>query len=124
VTVIFESAIVPRFSLRDSRLTFRNVYVSRGSFGEGVEGDEGGQLTLRKIEDVITRESGQRAALATEMDEEKFSRIHLSLESVDVTLSLSRWLDGKGLVKDAIVKGVRGVIGKRAIVFGLLGCSF
>lgn len=36
----------------------------------------------------------------------------VTIESVDVTLSLIRWLDGKGLVKDAEVKGVRGTIGK------------
>ena len=35
----------------------------------------------------------------------------LNIDSVDVTLSLKRWLDGKGLVEDAVVRGVRGVIG-------------
>lgn len=39
----------------------------------------------------------------------------LSVDSVDVTLSLWQWLDGKGLVKDAVVKGVRGVLGKCSI---------
>ena len=36
----------------------------------------------------------------------------VNLEEVEVTLSFMRWLDGKGLVKDAKVKGVRGVIGR------------
>ena len=36
----------------------------------------------------------------------------INLEEVEVTLSFMRWLDGKGLVKDAKVKGVRGVVGK------------
>lgn len=36
----------------------------------------------------------------------------LNVDSVDVTLSLWRWLDGKGLIEDAVVKGVRGVIGR------------
>lgn len=36
----------------------------------------------------------------------------INIDEVDVTLSLWRWLDGKGLIKDASVKGVRGVIGK------------
>ena len=35
----------------------------------------------------------------------------LNVDSIDVTLSLWRWLDGKGLVKDAVIKGVRGVLG-------------
>jgi len=36
----------------------------------------------------------------------------VNLEEVEVTLSFMRWLDGKGLVKDAKVKGVRGVVGE------------
>jgi distribution and morphology protein 31 len=36
----------------------------------------------------------------------------LNLEEVEVTLSFMRWLDGKGLVRDAKLKGVRGVIGE------------
>ena len=35
----------------------------------------------------------------------------LNIDSVDVTLSLKRWLDGKGLIEDAVVRGVRGVVG-------------
>ena len=35
----------------------------------------------------------------------------INIDEVDVTLSFMRWLDGKGLVKDASVKGVRGVVG-------------
>ena len=36
----------------------------------------------------------------------------LSVDSIDVTLSFARWWQGKGLVVDAVVKGVRGVLGK------------
>ncbi len=35
----------------------------------------------------------------------------LTVDSIDVTLSLARWLEGKGLIADAVVKGVRGVLG-------------
>lgn len=35
----------------------------------------------------------------------------LNVDSIDVTLSLTRWLDGKGLVENVIVRGVRGVLG-------------
>ena len=35
----------------------------------------------------------------------------MTVDSIDVTLSLVRWLDGKGLVQDAIVQGVRGIMG-------------
>jgi len=43
--------------------------------------------------------------------DDNWSMFDLNVDSIDVTLSLRRWLDGKGLVKDAVVKGVRGVLG-------------
>lgn len=39
----------------------------------------------------------------------------INFDEVEVTLSVKRWLDGKGLVKDAKVKGVRGVIDRRSV---------
>jgi hypothetical protein len=44
-------------------------------------------------------------------DDANYSMFDLSIDSIDVTLSLKRWLDGKGLIEDAVVKGVRGVLG-------------
>jgi distribution and morphology protein 31 len=42
----------------------------------------------------------------------KWMWFDLTIESIQVTLNLVRWLDGKGLVQDADVQGVRGVVGK------------
>lgn len=39
----------------------------------------------------------------------------INFDEVEVTLSLKRWLDGKGLVEKAKVKGVRGVIDRRSV---------
>jgi distribution and morphology protein 31 len=44
-------------------------------------------------------------------EDSNFTMFDLNIDSVDVTLSLKRWLDGKGLVEDAVVRGVRGVVG-------------
>jgi hypothetical protein len=46
-----------------------------------------------------------------EEEDTNYSYFDLNVDSIDVTLSLWRWLDGKGLVADAVVKGVRGVVG-------------
>jgi distribution and morphology protein 31 len=43
---------------------------------------------------------------------DNYTMYDINIDEVDVTLSLWRWLDGKGLIKDASVKGVRGVIGE------------
>ena len=40
-----------------------------------------------------------------------WSMFDLNVDSIDVTLSLWRRLDGKDLVKDAVIKSVRGVLG-------------
>lgn len=39
----------------------------------------------------------------------------VNFEEIDVTLSLVRWLSGKGLVKEAKIRGVRGVIDRRHV---------
>ena len=44
-------------------------------------------------------------------EDTNYTMFDLNIDSVDVTLSLKRWLDGKGLIEDAVVRGVRGVVG-------------
>ena len=44
-------------------------------------------------------------------EDTNYSMFDLTVDSIDVTLSLARWLEGKGIVTDAVVKGVRGVLG-------------
>lgn len=119
VTVIFESAIVPKW--KDSRISFKNVYVSRRPHTAN---------STRKKKDPL----GHKAALAYDVsnhpasiyaveeddevtqshadDDANYSMFDLNIDSIDVTLSLKRWLDGKGLIEDAVVKGVRGVLGE------------
>lgn len=122
VRIIFESAIVPKW--KDSRISFKNVYVIRRP-----------HVAQETSRDII----GHRAAIgydisnhpvihgvgdddddspiappipeASSLEDTNYSMFDLTIDSVDVTLSLKRWLDGKGLVEDAVVKGVRGVIG-------------
>lgn len=45
-------------------------------------------------------------------DDVNYSMFDLNVDSIDVTLSLQHWLNGKGLVEDAVIKGVRGVLGQ------------
>ncbi|KAE8224903.1 hypothetical protein CF319_g2277 [Tilletia indica] len=44
-----------------------------------------------------------------------FTMFDLNVDSIDISLSFSRWWDGKGLVTSAAVKGVRGVIDRRNV---------
>ncbi|EJD52750.1 hypothetical protein AURDEDRAFT_82446 [Auricularia subglabra TFB-10046 SS5] len=86
VTVVFESAVVPKW--KDSRISFKNVYVSR-----------------RPSKD------------ASGAQDDNMSMFDLDIASIDVTLSLWRWLDGKGIVTDCVIKGVRGVLDRTGIQY-------
>jgi distribution and morphology protein 31 len=117
VIIIFESAIVPKW--KDSRISFKNVYVSRRPSPTA--------RTRKRIDhaaavgyDVsnhpnyyfpVTEEEDDDDVPPTEGEDWNMSLFDLNIDSVDVTLSLWRWLDGKGLIEDAVVKGVRGVLG-------------
>ncbi|GAA6043723.1 hypothetical protein JCM8097_000492 [Rhodosporidiobolus ruineniae] len=102
--VVFESAIVPRWGLfgrAESKIIFKNVYISRGPVK--------GELGVLPIDGETPTEETEEEAKLREMVAE-WTHFHLSIATVEVSLSLSRWLDGKGLIKDAAVRGVRGVV--------------
>lgn len=105
VTVVFENAIVPKWGIAGggSKILFKNVYISRGPTKAelGVL-----PLLMEEEEDETEEEMEERERMA------KWTHFHLSIDSVEVSLSLRRWLDGKGLVKEATVTGVRGVVGE------------
>lgn len=113
VTVIFESAIVPKwgFAGGGSRILFKNVYLSRGPAGGTLDVHASlPDLSEEEIEEqkngVVERESEMESSTSN------LTHFHLSIDTVEVSLSFSRWLDGKGLVRDATVTGVRGVVGE------------
>jgi distribution and morphology protein 31 len=58
----------------------------------------------------------EAAAAAAELsgksvyDDGNYSQFDISIETVNVTLSFAKWFNGKGLLRDVEVKGLRGVI--------------
>lgn len=150
VTVIFESAIVPKW--KESRICFQNVFISRRAYGHDYEtlkeernaikakpeSKKSRLSKARKRLTAITAGQGMawegthyneydeeevappmsdiaRGEVSTGKDQEvnnNFSMFDLNVDSFDVKLSFSRWLDGKGLVEDVVVQGVRGIIGE------------
>ena len=117
VKIIFESAIVPKW--KDSRISFKNVYVVCRPTAVRDKPQSGAQATAIGY-DIINHplvhgsgEEEEEPHLPDLWEEDtKYTQFDLTIDSIDVTLSLWRWLDGKGLVKDAVVKGVRGIIGE------------
>lgn len=100
-----------------STICFRNVYISRRPSSPA---EDGAPLKPTKaatgtppsptpfLSSALTPEA-MYAAPAEAQD--NYTMFDVNLEEVEVTLSFMRWLDGKGLIKDAKIKGVRGVIG-------------
>jgi len=119
VTIIFESAIVPKW--KDSRISFKNVRITRRPEVDSITLDGSGRavhtaalgydVSNHPANHTIDDEEDDATKHRYSDEDVKWSMFDLNVDSVDVTLSLWQWLDGKGLVKDAVVKGVRGVLG-------------
>ena len=119
VTIIFESAIVPKW--KDSRISVKNVRITRRPKVDSNNLDESGRavhavalgydVSNHPANHTIDDEEDDPDKHQYSDEDVKWSMFDLNVDSIDVTLSLWQWLDGKGLVKDAVVKGVRGVLG-------------
>lgn len=135
-TVVFESAIVPKW--KDGQISFKRTYISRHpdlSSSPGVHQDgsisssrghpahavatrfDSHHPTLHNhgeddMEPLIHPPPVQYERLEDLSPEQRITTFDLEVDSVDVELSFRRWLDGKGLVQHAVVKGVRGVVGE------------
>ena len=112
MTVIFESAIVPQWQGKTIR--FERVFVSRRPAGAGTRGN------VRKGSSATAAAAAAAAAVADHHTPEKevvhdddgnYTQFDLTIESVDVTLSFVKWMNGKGLLENVAMKGVRGVVG-------------
>ncbi|CAE6419707.1 unnamed protein product [Rhizoctonia solani] len=135
IRIVFESAVVPKW--KDSRISFRNVYVSRRPNSQAEEAlprDAGQRAAARLLaghhpayhdiayhddEDAHGVASGgmnvSDMGIPNETEDDGWTTFDLEIDSVDVTLSFARWLEGRGLIKDATVKGVRGIVDRRSV---------
>ena len=117
--VVFESAIVPRWG--DGVITFKNVFVSRrpgqgtGKVSKGSPETAAAAAAATALADQA-RKSPSTATTTTQEDDGNYTQFDISLETVNVTLSFTKWFNSKGLLKDVEIKGVRGVIDRTHIV--------
>jgi len=110
MTVVFESAIVPKW--RSKTIRFEKVFVSRRPAQPGF---------VKKGSSVTAAAAAAASAKAVEVegheveqvvaDTGNYAQFDLTIESVDVTLSFVKWMNGKGLLENVEVHGVRGVVG-------------
>ena len=116
--VVFESAIVPSWG--DGVITFKNVFVSRRP-GQGIAKVSKGSPTTAAAAAALDR-AREFDAYNTKIggdddieDDANYTQFDVSLDTVNVTLSFSKWFNSKGLLRDVEIKGVRGVIDRTSV---------
>lgn len=121
VTVVFESAIVPKW--KDGVISFRNVFVSRRP-GQITSSITKGSSTSAAAVAAAGRhhdhehdheEEEEVVVQPVEEDDGNYTQFDVTIATVNVTLSFLKWWNGKGLLKDVEVKGVRGVIDRTSV---------
>ena len=109
IKVVFETAVVPRW--KDGVISFRKVFVSRRP-GQGRGKVSKGSQTSAAAEAAIAQ--AEKDAPVEEEDT-NYTQFDVSIDTVNVTLSFSKWFNGKGLLKDVDIKGIRGVIDRTSV---------
>ncbi|KAH9888195.1 mitochondrial distribution and morphology proteins-domain-containing protein [Xylariomycetidae sp. FL2044] len=111
LTVIFESAIVPRW--KDGVISFRNVFVSRRP-GQIKSSVSKGSLPTPEMAAAAEKATDSEEVVIEE-DDGNYTQFDVTLSTVNVTLSFVKWWNGKGLLKDVEIKGVRGVVDRTSL---------
>ncbi|KAF2769862.1 hypothetical protein EJ03DRAFT_327004 [Teratosphaeria nubilosa] len=101
--IVFESAIVPTW--RDGVITFNNVFVSRrpGQANKKAR-------SVSKGSSIAAAAEAATQSTESPEDDGNYSQFDVTIQTVNVTLSFTKWFNGKGLLHDVEIKGVRGVI--------------
>ncbi|KAK2013945.1 hypothetical protein LZ32DRAFT_582288 [Colletotrichum eremochloae] len=111
VTVIFESAIVPKWG--DGVISFKNVFVSRRPGQVKSSVSKGSSESAAAI--AATGKQADQDSQTMEEDDGNYTQYDLTIATVNVTLSFLKWWNGKGFLKDVEVKGVRGVVDRTSV---------
>ena len=111
ITVVFESAIVPRWN--DGVISFRNVFVSQRP-GQIKSSVSKGSSDLAAVA-AADRQAQMTNNTSEEEDDGNYTQFDVSIANVNVTLSFLNWWNGRGLLKDVEVRGVRGVVDRTSV---------
>ena len=109
IKIVFESAIIPTW--KDGVITFNNVFVSRRPGKQAKKQRtviKGSSTTATPTTGVPT--VGRTGAVGDAEEDGNYTQFDVNIDTVNVTLSFSKWFNGKGLLRDVEIRGVRGVI--------------
>ncbi|CAE7178007.1 MDM31 MDM32 domain containing protein [Pyrenophora teres f. teres] len=117
IKVVFETAVVPKWG--DGVISFRNVFVSRrpgqgkGKFSKGSQMEMAAAAAARAH---LEKDAQDGIPDKPEPEEDtNYTQFDISIDTVNVTLSFSKWFNGKGLLEDVEIKGIRGVVDRTSV---------
>jgi distribution and morphology protein 31 len=115
IKVVFESAVVPKW--KDGVISFRKVFVSRRPGQGRAKVSKGSQVSAAAAAAAIAQKEKDIADGIEQEEEEdtNYTQFDISIDTVNVTLSFSKWWNGKGLLKDVEIKGIRGVVDRTSV---------
>jgi distribution and morphology protein 31 len=124
--VVFDSAILPNW--KDGKIRFNNVRLYRMPRSEHEIFERhaallsaGQEIPADEVKTITDDDDDPLAGVELDEDEKNNEVLRnwmwydLVIDRVEVTLSLIRWMDGKGLVQSADIQGVRGVVDRRHV---------
>jgi distribution and morphology protein 31 len=113
IKVVFESAVVPKW--KDGVISFHKVFISRRPGQGKAQVSKGSQTSAAAAAAAIAQKESEITGPAVEEEDTNYSQFDISMDTVNVTLSFSKWFNGKGLLKDVEIKGVRGVVDRTSV---------
>lgn len=113
IKVVFESAVVPKW--KDGVISFRKVFVSRRPGQKNANVTKGSQLSAAAAAAAIAHKEKEASDAAEEEEDTNYTQFDISIDTVNVTLSLSKWMNGKGILADVEIKGIRGVVDRTSV---------
>lgn len=105
LTVTFENAIVPGWS--DGKISFRKCFVSRRPkrVEKFIKGSQ-----QEAYEESLQNEGTNEDEEGIFEDDGNYTQFDLTIEEVNISLSLNKWVNGTGMIETLELKGMRGVV--------------
>ena len=115
IKIVFESAIVPTW--RNGVITFHHVFVSRrpGKQSKRERAVSKGSSSTAAAAAVAAMAGKANENTTDPEDDGNYTQFDVTIDAVNVTLSFSKWFNGKGLLRDVEILGVRGVIDRTSV---------
>jgi distribution and morphology protein 31 len=97
-------------------ITFRNVFVSRRPGQGKTKVSKGSSMSAAAA--AAAERQAELGGGREEEEDTNYTQFDLTIDTVNVTLSFVKWWNGKGLLRDVEVKGVRGVVDRTSVHWG------